>query len=112
MRGFTLIEQMIVVAIIGIAIGVSGNAALKQQNDGLAEVQRVRAEQLLGYEAECLSAGRPVSPATLARLSENLPRVTVARERQAAATRVVVSWFAPNGQPESRSVSVFARGAR
>jgi prepilin-type N-terminal cleavage/methylation domain-containing protein len=110
MRGFTLIELMIVIALIGISTVVAGNAAYKQQSDGLAELQRERAAQVLEYQAECLASGRPASPATMARLIENLPGAHVAREREAATTRLVVSWRAPSGQVQRRSLVVFAKG--
>ena len=111
-RGFTLIEMMIVVALLGIGVGVFGNAARIQRSEGLAEVQRARAEQILEYQANRLSSGRPVSVATMKQLTAGLPGTRITTEQEKETTRLVVSWGVFPGARHSRSLVVFSKKGR
>lgn len=111
-RGVTLIELMMTVAVLGLATVIAGNAAQRQRADGLAALQRERAEQVLEYHAGCVASGRAVDPTTVGRLTESLPRATVALEPAGPATRITVSWAEPGRPPLGRTLLVFAKGGR
>jgi prepilin-type N-terminal cleavage/methylation domain-containing protein len=109
-RGTTLIELMVVVAIVGISVGTLGAAATHQRLAGLAELQRERAAQLLEYHAECLSSGRQPAPAILDRLRDGLPSANVQIERRGQTVTITVTWKSMNNLKERRALVVFAKG--
>ena len=112
MRGVTLIEMMITVAIIGISVIVAGNAARSVRSDGLAELQRERAAEILEYQAGRLASGQPISQATMKQLTANLPGARVVQQREKTTTKLVVRWDAPSGLKQSRSLVIFTHGKK
>ena len=108
-RGTTLVELMIVVAMLTIMTTALGTASRRARLLGLAEVQQQQAQVLLEYRAERLLAEQPARPETLARLTESLPEATVSELREGATITLSVSWRDALGGPSTRSLTVFAR---
>ncbi|HVE86025.1 MAG TPA: prepilin-type N-terminal cleavage/methylation domain-containing protein [Myxococcales bacterium] len=110
--GATLIELMVVVALIGISAGAAGMAVRHEREAGLAELQRELAAQLMEYHAGCLASGRRPDAAALQRLEESLPSARVRVYRRGRLATVTVSWTSMNGLEQRRSLSVFAKGSQ
>lgn len=72
-RGFTLIELMITIALIGSFAAGSAYRAGRMFELAEAEIQRERALLALEYQAGCRLAGRGSDAAIVARLLEALP---------------------------------------
>ncbi|MFH1467954.1 MAG: prepilin-type N-terminal cleavage/methylation domain-containing protein [Pseudomonadota bacterium] len=109
-RGYTLVELMITVAIIGISSGIVAGSARQARLVALGELQRERALLLLEYEAGCVERGRLPDPRVLARLQESLPDAEVGSERTGDLTTLTVHWRPPSGLRQQRSLTVFAGG--
>lgn len=105
-RGFTLIEQMIAVAML--AIGALAMDALAQHTEraALAELQRARAGVLLEYHAARAMKGQPVEPEVLSRLTASLPEAKVERVTKGDLITLTATWRAPVGTPGRRVVTV------
>lgn len=110
-RGFTLVEAMITVALIGIVSVIAGATAVAERRAAASVLDGERAAQVLEYEADCLSTGKPPDARVLVQLQAELPgaRLEVAKAGQAAT--ITVSWTR-GGTPGSRSLTVFTKGAR
>lgn len=107
-RGYTLVELIIAVAILGIlTVGVAGSVRDARLR-GLAQLQRERALLLLAYHAACVADGRPVKAPVEDRLVEALPEARVERRSQGDLATLTVSWRPPRGGIASRSLTVFA----
>jgi Tfp pilus assembly protein PilE len=108
-RGTTLIEAMIVVAIVGITVLTLGALVQSQRRDGVAELRREHAGQLLEYYAGCVARGMTPDDAVVARLKESVPsaRVDVSRNGEVAVVRV--AWMPPVGAEQERALTVFAK---
>ena len=109
-RGTTLIELMMVVALVGIAAGTAGAAAAYQRQAGLAELQREQAAQLMEYHAGCLASGRRPEAAVVERLEEGLPSAEVRIDRRGRLATVTVLFRSASGLQQRRSLSVFVKG--
>src|SRR5947209_20390758 len=96
-RGFTLIELMITVALVGIASGLSSFGVLENRRMATAAVQQERALQLLEAEADAVMRGQPLEPGTRARLLEELPSANLETRREGELSVLAVSWQSPRG---------------
>lgn len=108
-RGWTLIELMIVVALLGIAGASHGSLALAHRKAALAELQRARALELLEYHAGCLARGVAPDAAVTRRLEEGLPKVKAFSWRGDApgVAMVSVTFWPAQGPRFSERLTVF-----
>lgn len=109
-RGTTLVELMVVVAMIGISAGVVSTSAAQEHLEGLAVLQRERALEWLELEAEGLTRGRPPARAVEARLEGDLPGSRLERTAAGGAVTLTVSWKGPGGRREAQSLTVLTSG--
>lgn len=111
-RGFTLIELMIVIAVIGIVSAASGLTGVELRVRARAAVEREQALLALEHQAARLSAGEAPDPAVSARLAEPLRDVVITTAAQGPATTITVAWRDPSGRPVHRALTVFTPGGR
>jgi prepilin-type N-terminal cleavage/methylation domain-containing protein len=111
-RGYTLIELMIVVALIGIIAAAAGVMGARTQSVGVLEVQHERARLLLDYHGLQLARGAAADPEVAGRLEERLPGRTVSTRDQGLVSTITVEWTDPFGRPVSRAVTVFRGSPR
>ncbi len=111
-RGITLIECMIVVAILGISVGALGGVTRRAELAGFTELQRERALLLLEYHADRLSTGQAVDPAVVARLEAQLPDARLVQEQHGLLTTLHLHWRDPLDGPSTRSLTVFSTGTQ
>ncbi len=109
-RGFTLIELMIVVAILGIVAGTSGLTGVELRTRARATLQQEQALIALEYEASRTSTGRQPDPVVAARLAEPLPDLQITRTAVGPVTTIRITWRDPHGHQASRELAVFAAG--
>lgn len=110
-RGFTLVEQMITVALIGISTLALDTLSLQTERAGLAELERARAGVLLEYYARGVSTNQRPDPEVLRRLTESLPEAKVERSFEGNAVTLTATWRAPTG-PQGRRVLTVLSGAK
>ena len=110
-RGFTLVEGMITVALIGIVSVIAGATAVSERRAAAAVLDGERAAQVLEYEADCLSAGTKPDPKVLVQLQAELPNARLEVAKAGRAATITVSWKR-GGTAGSRSLTVFTKGAR
>lgn len=110
-RGFTLVEGMVTVALIGIVSFIAGATAVSERRAAAAVLDGERAAQVLDYEADCLSTGKAPDPQVLVRLQADLPSARLAVAKAGGTATITVSWKR-GGTEGSRSLTVFAKGAR
>ncbi len=108
-RAYTLIELMIVVAIIGITAALAGGTGSEARMRGIAEIQQQQALLLAEYVADHEASGRPTDDLVLARLAEPLPDVSVTRAPAGPATTIEIRWRDPFGREVTRSLTSFRR---
>ena len=96
-KGWTLIELMISVALMGISAGVLGNVTMEQRRDAAALVERERALQILESHADFLLRGRAPDPALAKELLETLPGAALSERKAAGLRLLVISWRAASG---------------
>lgn len=105
--GFTLIELMIAVAILGIAAVAVGGHAEALERRALDEEQWTRAWISLEYEALALSTGRRADPVVRAALLEGLPGGGVDTRLERGWGVVRVRWLGRKQVQRSRELRVF-----
>jgi prepilin-type N-terminal cleavage/methylation domain-containing protein len=108
-RGFTLIELMISVALIGIALGTLGGAVALQQRASASVVLRERALQLLEAQADALLHGAPLTGAQLAALKAELPEGALAERSEGGLRILSASWKEQGGRQSLELVLVEGR---
>ena len=108
-RGYTLIELMIVVALIGISVAAAGVTGGRLRSVGILETQHERARLLLEYHGSHLARGIPLDPEVSVRLQERLPDRKIASRSQGPVTTVTVVWTDPFGRPASKALTVFEK---
>lgn len=96
--GSTLIEMMIVVAILGILAVASLEGGSYFRAHAILAVQRERALQVLEYEAAGISTGRRVDPAATAALLAPLPSSRYESRSSAGVRTLSVTWQSPRGE--------------
>jgi prepilin-type N-terminal cleavage/methylation domain-containing protein len=111
-RGFTLIELMITIAILGIFGALGWGAVALQRQGAVAELERERALQLLEYQAGCLARGTTPAPATLQALSEGLPQLQLSTSAGPGSQTLRAAWRGPSGVAAERALVVLTKGAR
>ncbi|MDP2269506.1 MAG: prepilin-type N-terminal cleavage/methylation domain-containing protein [Archangium sp.] len=111
-RGYTLVELMVTVALIGIG-GVAIDAyALQTERAALAELQRARAGVLMQYHARRVSSGQPLEPAVIERLSASLPEAKVERVAAGELVTLTATWRVQAGIAGRKVLTVFAGSNR
>lgn len=109
-RGFTLVEQMITVAIIGILGLLFEQIGAVSVRRAQEELQRARAGELLRALTGAEAQGRTLRPETLEKLQRGLPGVEVSRRAQGPAVTFVVRWTSPSGTTPEASLATFTKG--
>jgi len=107
-RGFTLIELMICVAILGIMTGLSGGMLWQQRQALLRETQRERAWQALDYAATRATRGEPLDGPTVEALLQELPRSKLASHDG----KLLIHWVEAGGHTKVLTLSVFPGASR
>jgi prepilin-type N-terminal cleavage/methylation domain-containing protein len=110
-RGFSLVEGMVAVSLIGIVSVIAGTTAVFERRVAAAVVDGERAAQLLEYEADCLSTGRKPDSSVLAKLQAELPNARVEVAKSGRAATITVSWKR-GATASTRSLTVFTKGGR
>ena len=105
-RGVTLIELMIVVAMLGIMTACLGDATRRIQLLGLAELQQEQAQLVLDYHARCAMNGQRKS-ALPEPMSTSLPGATLTQTRTGELLTLSITWDGPAGSPATRAMTVF-----
>jgi len=112
MRGYTLIETMICVAILGITAALSGFTGAQMRMTAIAQVQQEQAQLMLDYHASAISGGRVPDPEVAARLAAELPDAVYAEDvRGGAVVALSVHWRDPHRRTVRRELIVFRRGS-
>lgn len=97
-RGSTLIEMMIVVAILGIASAATLDGGSRFRAHSVLSMQRERALQVLEYEAAGISTGQPVDAAATGVLLKQLPGARLESRSSSGVRRLTVLWQSPRGE--------------
>lgn len=107
--GFTLVELMVTVAVMGISAATVMSAGTSMREAAAARVLHEQASQVLDYEAREVSEGRVPDPAVELQLGATLPQMRVQRERTGKVTTIRVHWH-QLGSEHERHLAVFAKG--
>ncbi len=108
-RGYTLIEVMIVVAVLGITAAGASLTGSRIRMHGIDALQQEQAWLLLEYRATCLSGGRVPDATVEDRLTAPLPDAVVTSTSSGAHTTVGIASTDPFGRATHRDLTVFAR---
>ncbi len=109
-QGFTLIELMISVAILGITAALGGNLIVRLSRESAELVLRERATQILEYEADMLMRRTPPDATTRRALLAELPESELTIQRAAGpVTTAEVRWKGAGGHTEHLSLAIVAR---
>ncbi len=106
-RGVTLVELMIVVAILGISVSGALAGTHRVRQLGVAELNRERATLLLDYHAGHVAAGTAPDAHVVERLRSELPGADLKTDVQGDLTTLRVSWRDPTGGPATLALVVF-----
>ncbi len=109
-RGFTLIEAMISVSILGIVTVGLLQAGTSARLRATERLQQERATQVLEFEAEALAAGAVPSTEVELTLLAQLPEARIERSPAGRMVTVRVTWG--RGRTNSRELTVFTKGAK
>jgi prepilin-type N-terminal cleavage/methylation domain-containing protein len=108
-RGFSLIELMVSVALLGVAIGSMGAAVATQQSSAASMVLRERALQLLEARADAYVRGVPLDPAAAQTLLGELPRGLLSERTEGGLRILTASWSEAAGKQTFELVLVERR---
>ncbi|MCP4872968.1 MAG: type II secretion system protein [Proteobacteria bacterium] len=108
-RGFTLIETMICVALMGITAALAGVTGAQMRMNAQVEIQQAQAQLVLDSHASAASRGVAVAPEATARVLAPLPDGVVTWARAGSARTLTVAWRDPHGRAVTRSLTVFAK---
>ncbi|MFZ5439874.1 MAG: type IV pilin protein [Myxococcota bacterium] len=111
-RGFTLVELMITVAVLGLVGVLFDTLAGHIERTGLAELQRERARLLVEYHARQRVAHRDLDLEIDRRLRADLPGVELSEQSTGGTVTITVRWTAPTGPAPHLSLTLVAEGAR
>jgi prepilin-type N-terminal cleavage/methylation domain-containing protein len=97
-RGVTLIELMIAVAVLGIAVLVEGGALSALQEQGADTALRERARQCLDYASNAMVEGVVPRADVQAELVADLPEGALRVSPEGPLTRLEIRWRSPRGR--------------
>lgn len=105
--GFTLVELMITVALIGIIAGGASLVMHRVRASAEAAIQHRRAELLLDAHAGALVRGQPLPPALDERLRVGLPDAVLELGSAGGRSTLTLRWREATGLPVQRSLVLF-----
>jgi len=103
---------MITVAIIGIVAASASVVSNRVHAQGIAELQRAKAQLLLEHLAEHHATGSTPDPKVTTRLMEQLSGADVSETHTAGLVTVTVQWHSPFEPSAARSLTVFSGEGR
>ena len=109
-RGFTLIELMVAVSMLGISILAFAGGVARMRGQAAGEVQRERALQVLEYESTIFANGGHRDPAVAAALMDLIPDGKLETIRSGGTVRLTVSW-ASGASRQSRELVLAGGGS-
>ena len=110
-RGFTLIEMMIAVALIGIFVALVDQLKMPLHRNAAALLLRERARQVLEYEADAITHHAAIDDRVLQELMADLPDAHLFETPRSKATALSVSWRSSDGEGQYLELVVLG-GAR
>ena len=109
--GFTLIEEMIAVAILGIFSALAWAGFGYQRQAATQVVLRERARQVLNYAAASRLAGHDPNPRTVAALTADLPQGRFEAASDDRLDHYLAHWRGMGGRTQTLQVALL-RGPR